>query len=70
MRNRHEDEGAPGGRQPQELRDGVLSLLTCPACGGALSQGEGCLICKGCRVAYPVTDGIPVLLASEGKPIG
>lgn len=53
----------------------VRDLLRCPACGSTLRDGrrpDGApeLVCTGevCALAYPVRDGIPVLLVDEAYP--
>ena len=42
----------------------LLSLLACPACEThpAVRQKDGFLICDRCGRAYPIVDGIPLLL--------
>ena len=51
----------------------LRAALRCPRCGGELvdvhAGGSDALACGGaCRWTYPVVDGIPVLLADEGRP--
>lgn len=52
---------------PRELVD----ILACPAChaGLAVDHERGELCCTGtdCGLAYPVVDGIPVLLVDEAR---
>jgi uncharacterized protein YbaR (Trm112 family) len=43
----------------------VVSQLACPACLGALRMEEGKLLCTECGRAYPIVDGIPVLIAGR-----
>jgi uncharacterized protein len=45
----------------------VLDHLACPACLGALRLKENRLICAGCGRAYPIVDGIPVLIAERAE---
>jgi uncharacterized protein YbaR (Trm112 family) len=45
-----------------------LELLACPACLGRLSVLEPHLICANCGRAYPLVDGIPVLIADRAEP--
>ncbi|KAA1421053.1 Trm112 family protein [Nocardioides humilatus] len=48
----------------------LLAIIVCPACHGALELTEGAqaeLVCQGCGLAYPVRDGIPVLLVDEAR---
>jgi uncharacterized protein YbaR (Trm112 family) len=54
----------------------LLSLLVCPKCKGELGvrRGNGgtsieFLDCAPCGLAYPVEDGIPVMLIEEAKPL-
>lgn len=49
----------------------LIDILVCPACKGPLRQdrGHGELVCSACRLAYPVRDGIPVMLESEARPL-
>lgn len=53
----------------------VRDILRCPACGSPLRDGvrpDGGpeFVCLGaaCALAYPVQDGIPVLLVDEAYP--
>lgn len=45
----------------------LLDLLVCPQCKQKveLSAAEDFLDCHGCRLRYPVRDGIPVMLVDE-----
>ncbi len=49
----------------------LLEILVCPLCKGPLDfrklQAE--LICKPCRLAYPVKDDIPVMLEDEARQL-
>ena len=49
----------------------LIQLIRCPRCRGVLVEREGgaALECGACRVAYPVLDGIPQLLADEARPL-
>lgn len=49
----------------------TLEILVCPACKGPLAQrpGHDELVCRPCRLAYPVRDGVPVMLVDEAVPI-
>ncbi|MEU4151426.1 Trm112 family protein [Streptomyces sp. NPDC026659] len=58
------------------LESGLLEILACPACHSALKEQDGEqdtegteLVCTGqdCGLAYPVRDGIPVLLVDEAR---
>ncbi|HEY1210634.1 MAG TPA: Trm112 family protein [Terracidiphilus sp.] len=43
----------------------VVDQLACPDCHGALSLEDARLICAACGRAYPIVDGIPVLIAGR-----
>jgi uncharacterized protein YbaR (Trm112 family) len=49
----------------------LLDILVCPICKGKLVYVEsaGELICKVDRLAFPITDGIPVMLESEARQL-
>lgn len=53
----------------------LLEILVCPKCKSELvvkraSDGaEQSLECAVCRLAYPVEDGIPVMLVEEARQI-
>lgn len=49
----------------------LLEILVCPLCKGPLvfKKAEGELICKADRLAYPVRDGIPVMLEEEARKL-
>jgi hypothetical protein len=52
------------------LDDTLLSIIVCPECRGSLRVEESAseLVCEGsCGFAYPVQDGIPVLLVDEAR---
>lgn len=49
----------------------LLEILACPTCKGPLVHARAAelLICRAERLAYPVRDGIPVLLDEEARPL-
>ena len=49
----------------------LLDIIACPVCKGELVVVEEKqeLVCKFDRLAYPIRDGIPVLLESEAREI-
>jgi len=47
----------------------LLEILACPACDDrppVKLMGEK-LVCEKCRRAYPIRDGIPVMLVEEAE---
>lgn len=49
----------------------LLEILACPICKGELiyDSTNQELICKFDQIAYPVVDGIPVMLESRARRI-
>ncbi|WP_323847285.1 Trm112 family protein [Microbulbifer magnicolonia] len=49
----------------------LLSLLVCPVSKAPLEYREDTqeLVCKASGLAYPVRDGIPVMLESEARQL-
>lgn len=49
----------------------LLAILVCPLCKGPLhfhaAQAE--LVCRADALAFPVRDGIPVMLDTEARPL-
>lgn len=47
----------------------LLEILVCPLCKGPLvyRKEAGELICKPDRLAFPIRDGIPVMLEDEAR---
>ena len=49
----------------------LLDILVCPLCKGPLLYRKVAneLVCKPCRLGYPVKDGIPVMLEDEARKL-
>lgn len=47
----------------------LMDLLVCPKSKQPLEQIDDELVCKASGLAYPIVDGIPVLLAEEAREI-
>ncbi len=49
----------------------LLEILVCPVCKGPLDfrKARQELVCKACRLAYPVRDDIPVMLEEEARQL-
>ena len=45
----------------------VMDQLACPACLGKLRVVQTRLVCTACGRAYPIVDGIPVLIAGRAE---
>jgi len=46
-----------------EIDSSLLNRIACPACYGGLRLEPERLVCTSCGRAYPIVDGIPVLIA-------
>ena len=49
----------------------LLDILVCPLCKGPLAYRKEAreLICKPDRIAFPIRDGIPVMLEDEARKL-
>lgn len=49
----------------------LLDILVCPTCKGPLlyRKAEQELLCKACRLGYPIRDDIPVMLEDEARKL-
>jgi uncharacterized protein len=81
MKNRHKcrpDQSlgramnSPSSDRPSQLIDPkLLEILVCPVTKGRLeydSQKQE-LISRAAKLAYPIRDGIPIMLPEEARPL-
>jgi len=57
-------------RNTMAINKELLEILACPKCKGDIiltKKGDG-LICKSCKLVYPIKDDIPVMLIDEALP--
>ena len=49
----------------------LLEILICPVCKGALNYDRGAqeLISRAAGLAYPIRDGIPIMLPGEAREL-
>lgn len=49
----------------------LLEILRCPICKGELDYDKSAkeLICPRDQLAFPIRDGIPVMLEDEARPL-
>ena len=45
----------------------LLDILVCPVSNGPLEQIGDELVCQTSKLAYPIKDGIPVMLPEEAR---
>jgi uncharacterized protein YbaR (Trm112 family) len=50
----------------------LLEVLVCPVTHGPLTYdgAKGELVSKGARLAYPIRDGVPIMLPEEARELG
>ena len=56
-----------GGVDPR-----LLEILVCPVTHGPLEydRAKGELISRSARLAYPIRDGVPIMLPEEARELG
>lgn len=49
----------------------LMSLLVCPVCKGTLKHDKekNELICRADALAFPIDDGMPVMLQEKARPL-
>ncbi|MFN7273249.1 MAG: Trm112 family protein [Gammaproteobacteria bacterium] len=49
----------------------LLDIVACPLCKGPLvwHAAETVLVCRADRLAFPVRDGVPVMLEEEARTL-
>ena len=49
----------------------LLDILACPLCKGPLqyAKQQQWLVCRADRLAFPIRDGIPVMLEDEARAL-
>ncbi len=54
-----------------EVDPRLLEILVCPVTHGPLvyDRAAGELISKGAKLAYPIRDGVPIMLPEEARAI-
>jgi len=50
----------------------LLEVLVCPVTRGPLTydRAKAELVSKGARLAYPIRDGVPIMLPEEARELG
>jgi len=56
---------------PNSVDPRLLEVLVCPVTRGKLTYDReaGELISKGAKLAYPIRDGVPIMLPEEARSI-
>ena len=49
----------------------LLEIMACPVCKGPLQyrRAEQVLVCRMDRLAYPIKEGVPVMLEEEARQL-
>jgi len=64
-------ESKPGGARKPPIDPKLLELLVCPVSHKPLTYDAqaGELISEAAGLAYPIRDGIPIMLEDEARPL-
>lgn len=56
---------------PSSVDPRLLEVLVCPVTRGPLTYDRkaGELISKGAKLAFPIRDGVPIMLPEDARPI-
>ncbi len=59
-------------RSQPDVDPRLLEILVCPVTRGPLvyDRAAGELVSKGARLAYPIRDGVPIMLPEEARELG
>jgi hypothetical protein len=49
----------------------LFDILVCPICKASLDyrKADSELVCKPCRLAYPISDDIPIMLEDQARKV-
>lgn len=63
------DDFTPAAAADPGVDPRLLEILVCPVTRGALDydRAAGELISKGAKLAYPIRDGVPIMLPEEAR---
>jgi hypothetical protein len=66
-----DEETHPPERKPKSVDPKLLELLVCPLTRATLSYDAERqeLISKAAKLAYPIRDGVPIMLPEEARPL-
>jgi uncharacterized protein YbaR (Trm112 family) len=65
------DQTRPPALQNMEVDPRLLEILVCPVTHGPLEldRAKGELISRSARLAYPIRDGVPIMLPEEARDL-
>ena len=60
------------GEPAAEVDPRLLEILVCPVTHGPLDydRAKGELVSRSARLAYPIRDGVPIMLPEEARELG
>src|ERR671937_444058 len=63
------ERSAKSGEKVMAISKELLEILACPQCKGevTLTQDESGLVCRTCKLLYPIRDDIPIMLIDEAQ---
>jgi uncharacterized protein len=55
----------------EKVDDRLLDILACPVCKGPLKyqKAAGVLVCRAERLAFPIRDGVPMMLEEDARQL-
>jgi len=53
------------------ISEKLLKELVCPKCRGPLEyqKADNRLVCRSCKLGYPISDDVPVMLIDEATQV-
>ena len=62
----------PAAEPAVEVDPRLLEILVCPVTHGPLEydRARGELVSRSARLAYPIRDGVPIMLPDEARELG
>jgi len=66
------EPAAPDVPESPDVDPRLLEILVCPLTRGPLEydRAKGELISRSARLAYPIRDGVPIMLPEEARELG
>jgi len=66
------EPAAPDAPASPEVDPRLLEILVCPVTHGPLEydRAKGELVSRSGRLAYPIRDGVPIMLPEEARELG
>ncbi|WP_293897606.1 Trm112 family protein [Phenylobacterium sp.] len=63
---------APASALQSDVDPRLLEILVCPLTRGVLTydRARAELVSKSARLAYPIRDGVPIMLPEEARELG